>query len=163
MASLIIIRLHPDKPISGTDFTNYLNGLTITAHDLSTADSRVGQNIGSAQYLPPPTLATPEIPDPNTRIVQHFTTPTPIKPVPEPEAVATAVIVISEPAGYQEYIAPDLRIEIKRGADTISDKNFYYNVAIASVAIIPIPLTFPGLEPTSLYLKLPRPVTPGLA
>ncbi|HZO90884.1 MAG TPA: hypothetical protein VFB38_21335 [Chthonomonadaceae bacterium] len=72
MADMIVIRLHPDKPIGGADFTNYLNGLTLTAYDLSTGDPKVGASIGTATYLPPPNPATPWIPDPATRIVQHF-------------------------------------------------------------------------------------------
>lgn len=38
MPSLLVIRLHPIEPITGDAFTSYLNGLFITAHDLSFTD-----------------------------------------------------------------------------------------------------------------------------
>ena len=59
MGNLIIIRLHPDKPIKGDVFTSYLDGLTITAYDLSCGDPKVGKIVGSATYLPPPTPPLP--------------------------------------------------------------------------------------------------------
>lgn len=62
MPSLLVIRLHPVEPISGDDFTNYLDGLTITAFEIS-FNNQAGTQIGQAQYLPPN--------DPATRIVQH--------------------------------------------------------------------------------------------
>ena len=107
---LIIIRLHPDKPIKADEFTNYLNGLIITAYDLSTADSKVGQVLGSAQYRRPPDPDQPWILDPDTRIVQHLTTSEGVnvhfplggdfhlQTPPVKEAVATAVIEFSAAA-----------------------------------------------------------------
>src|SRR5262245_2041573 len=155
MANLIVIRLHPDKPIAGSDFTNFLNGLTITAYDLSTADTRVGTKVGDAAYVAPPDATTPWIPDPTTGIVQHFTTSSGLPPTSSQlEAVATVVIQVTLPAGYQEYVSPDLRIDIRRNGSTISDKSLYYDVAIASVGAIPTPDNFPGMVPVSLYLKL---------
>ena len=38
MADLIILRLHPGQQISPADFRAYLQGLTITAYDLSYAN-----------------------------------------------------------------------------------------------------------------------------
>ena len=38
MPSLLVIRLHPIEPVTGDEFTNYLTGLSITAHDLSFTD-----------------------------------------------------------------------------------------------------------------------------
>lgn len=164
MSTLIIIRLHPDKPVAGTDFTAYLSGLTVTAYDLSTGDPKVGTKVGSASYLAPPTPATPWLPDPAARIVQHFTMP-PLPFLPTQEAVATAVIeVTSLPPGYKEYVSPDLRLEISRGGATVSDKNFYYDV-VTVPGPVPPSVDFP-LAPANivaLYLKLPRPVAPGLA
>ncbi|MBS0423446.1 MAG: insecticidal toxin complex protein [Proteobacteria bacterium] len=161
--TLIIIRLHPDKSIAGGEFADYLSGLTITAYDLSVGDPKMGTKVGEAGYLPPPNPANPWIPDPSTGIVQHFT-PLQIQPPrpPQPESVATAVIEVSVPAGYKEYVSPDLRITITRTGSAISEKNFYYDVEIASVGALPPANSFPSLTPTSLYLKLPRPVAPGI-
>jgi hypothetical protein len=38
MPSLLVILLHPVKPVTADEFTNYLNGLSITAHGLSFTD-----------------------------------------------------------------------------------------------------------------------------
>ncbi len=38
MPTLLVIRLHPVDPITGDEFTNYLNGLSIAAHDASFGD-----------------------------------------------------------------------------------------------------------------------------
>ena len=38
MPSLLIIRLHPVDPITGDAFTNYLDGLSIKAFDVSFSD-----------------------------------------------------------------------------------------------------------------------------
>jgi len=162
MANLIVIRLHPDKPIAGTEFADYLTGLTITAFDLSCGDPKFGTQVGSAGYLPPPDPAQPWIPDPASGIVQHFTIPLLPFP-PNAEAVATAVLEVTLPSGYHEYVTPDLRIEASRAGTTLSFKNLYYDVQILPVGSLPPASSFPGLQPTSLYLKLPAPVPPGLA
>jgi hypothetical protein len=162
MANLIIIRLHPDKSISGAGFASYLTELTVTAFDLSCGDPKIGTPVGSASYLPPPDPAKPWIPDPGTGIVQHFTVPLLPFP-PTAEAVATAVIEVALPAGYREYLTPDLRIDASRGGTTLSDRNLYYDVQVLSSGSLPPAGDFPTLDPTSLYLKLPHPVAPGLA
>ena len=171
MGNLIIIRLHPDKPIKGDVFTSYLDGLTITAYDLSCGDPKVGKIVGSATYLPPPTPPlpldpTPWIPDPNTGIVQHYTPPK-LFPLtqPQPEAAATAVIEVNLlPLGYKEYVSPDLRIEINRGGTTISEKNFFYDVT-TNAGPVPPTIKFPDFpaDQVSLYLKLPCSVSAGTA
>lgn len=35
MPNLIAIRLHPEEPVTGPEFRNYLNGLIIRAYDFS--------------------------------------------------------------------------------------------------------------------------------
>jgi len=73
------------------------------------------------------------------------------------------VIVVTLPPGYKEYVTSDLRIEITRGADTISDKNLYYDVTVVSGPVPPTS-SFPtfSAEQVGFYLKLPRPATAGL-
>jgi hypothetical protein len=55
MPNLIIIRLHPDQPVAGDKFTSYLQGLTITAYDISFAhakrDLATLMQIGQAKFL----------------------------------------------------------------------------------------------------------------
>jgi hypothetical protein len=162
MANYIIIRLHPDKAITGASFANYLDGLTVTAFDLSCGAPKTGIAVGTAAYIAPPDPAQPWIPDPSTGIVQHFTVPVLPFP-PTAEAVATAVIPVSEPAGYREYVTPDLRIELTRSGAPVSGRNFYYDVAVATLGSAPTPGSFPSLAPAGLYLTLPAPVAPGLA
>jgi hypothetical protein len=55
MPSLLIIRLHPIEPVTGNEFINYLNGLSITAHDLSFIDPAGAATpaLGPATYIAP--------------------------------------------------------------------------------------------------------------
>src|SRR5579872_897834 len=169
MAQWIVIRLHPDKPAAGGDFTTYLQGLSITAFDLSTADTRVGAKLGTASYVAPPNPAQSWIPDSTSRFVQHFTIP-PIPLLdPAPESVATAVIEITSlPAGYKEYPSttpdrPDLRLEITRGGTKIPQQDVYYDVVVQP-SPVPTSATFPTLpsEDVAVYLGLPAPAAGGL-
>lgn len=71
MPDLIILRLHPIEPMSGSDFRTLLNGLTITAFDLSFAKSVGGDQIGVAQGLADPhtgahVAAPPAVPFPSS-------------------------------------------------------------------------------------------------
>jgi hypothetical protein len=166
MADLIVIRLHPDKPIAGSSFTDYLSGLTIAAYDLSCGDPKVGKKLGEASWIAPPDPSQPWLPDPGSGIVQHYTFPPPLPPSPPlPEAAATAVIEAGLlPGGYKEYVAPDIRIEITRGGMTLSEKTVFYDVQTVP-GPPPAPLAFPGFgaADVALYLTLPRPVAAGLA
>ena len=164
MAQWLVIRLHPENPAAGADFTAYLQGLTITAYDLSTADPTNGAELGSASYVAPPNASQPWIPDPTAGIVQHFTTP-PLPQLPAPEAVATAVIQITAlPAGYKEYDTYDLRLVVTRGGVSIPESQLYYDVAVepspapASSAFT----TLPAAD-VALYLGIPAPISGGLA
>ena len=74
MPETIIIRLHPEKPCTAEEFTDYLTGLIITAYDLS-FEHPEGFEIGQASFLPE---------DPtNNRIFQHLSIP----PPPPPERI----------------------------------------------------------------------------
>jgi hypothetical protein len=166
MANQIIIRLHPTEPTDANTFTGYMKGLTITAFDLSVTDVRGTQQIGSpAQYLP---TNPKKKPNPNNRIFQHYIlvpAPAPLDPpIPILQAVATAVIEV--PAGSAEYLSSDIRLEIKRGAETIVDRSINYNVELSS-AVLPGPNLIPpfpaAVEAThfagavSEYFALPPP------
>lgn len=166
MPSLLVIRLHPVEPITGDEFTNYLNGLSITAHDLSFADPTGAATpaLGPATYIAPtlppsPSLDPTPVQDPDTRIVQHFS----IIPGGIPgdferifSAVATAVIEIPDPPAGGEYRTADIRLEITRGGSPIAHKPIYYNVPVVFPApSLADPNAFPGLQPISLHLALP--------
>jgi len=168
MSDLIIIRLHPDKPIDGATFTNYLTDLKIAITDMSIrnmADGTLlanpqgrGNPIGSAFYDPT---------DPNGTIVQHII----FTPLATFASVATAVIAISVPpppplvVGYPEYpingIPNDLRLTITRGTQTIVDRSLNYNVDVDTGTAVPAtqdPFQYAALAPTALYLALPDPL-----
>ena len=155
MPKLIVLRLVPEKPLSGDDFTPYLgtggNVLIIDALDVSFGNQK-GQRIGRAIHRPdvnsvisgafpfpnPPAL----IPDRQTDIVQHRR-PAPILPPGNfnlsMKAVATAVVVITSPPSA-EYAEPDVIVEVKWGtvaapdnARLISRFSIGYNVAVRDV------------------------------
>lgn len=166
MPSLLVIRLHPVEPITDDEFTNYLNGLSITAHDLSFIDPTGAATpaLGPATYIAPTSLPPSPSPnptpvqDPDTRIVQHFSlTPVPLTGdfVRNFLAVATAVIEIPDPPAGGEYRTADIRLEITRGGNPIAHKPVYYNVPVAPASIPSDPNAFPGLQPISLHLALP--------
>ena len=51
MPNLIIIQFYPAEPTTAAEFTNYLDGLTITTYDFSFKQIS-GEHTGQARYLP---------------------------------------------------------------------------------------------------------------
>jgi hypothetical protein len=171
MADLIIIRIHPVKPVDAATFTSSLKGLIITVFDRSYGDRKTdtygnlttGTQIGTASF---------DAPDLNKgAIVQHVTTQF-IGPFPVDVwgAAATAAILIDRPAqDSTEYQTADLRLEITQNNTSIADSSIDYNVSqgqIASLPSVPNPLDQPpvamakaraymALAPASLYWALP--------
>jgi hypothetical protein len=176
MPSLLVIRLHPVEPISGADFTSYLNGLSIEAHDVSfNVPDGSAPTFGIATYIAP-TLPSSPSPDPdpvhapNNRITQHFsrtlTSPPPSTPrlfALSFSAIATAVIEIPDPPAGGEYRTADVRLVITRNGSAIAHKPIYYNVPVAPAPIPADPNAFPGLQPISLHLALPSSAQPSPA
>ena len=165
MGQWIVIRLHPAKPVAGADFTTYLQGLTITAYDLSCADTRIGAKVGTASYVAPPDATKPWLPDATSRIVQHFTVPPVPWLLPTEEAAATAIIEITAlPGGYKEYSKADLRLELTRGTTKIPHKELYYDVA-TQPSPVPAASAFPTIaaDDVAIYLGLPAPISGGLS
>jgi hypothetical protein len=78
MPSLLAIRLHPVEAITGNDFTGYLNGLSVAAHEVSYNNpAGSGPAFGTATYIAPNLPPSPSpnptpMQDPNNRITQHF-------------------------------------------------------------------------------------------
>lgn len=170
MPTLLIIRLHPEDPVTGDEFTNYLNGLSITAFDLSFADpdGSSAPALGPATYIAPTLPASPSADptpnqDPNNRIVQHFE----IVPAAPPPgmfarnffAIATAVIEIPDPPAGGEYRTADVRLKITRGSRDIVHNQTYYNVPVRAGGLpaTPDPNDFQNWPETSLHLALPVP------
>lgn len=160
--ALLVIRILPEKPMSDADFTAALNGLTITARDLSFGDTETGALLGSAEYLPPDSLIPPVASGAAT-IVQHFG----YSPIPIPNrndfSVATAAIEL--PGGI-EYREKDIVLEISRGGGSIPHKERYFNVPFApgglpgdrnDLVVQTVGLNFipAGLSPVSLHLFIP--------
>lgn len=176
MPSLLVIRLHPVEPVTGAQFTKYLERLSITAHDLSFTDpiGAATPALGPATYIAPALPPIPPIPpsrsiapiqDPDTRIVQHFSITTdPITRIDTAReffAVATAVIEIPDPPAGGEYRTADIRLVITRNGNEIAHKPVYYNVPVAPAPIPANPNAFPGLQPISLHLALPSAAQPS--
>lgn len=157
--ALIVIRLHPEWPVTGEEFSNYLKGLSIAAHELSFNDSEGnGPAFATATYFAPTLSDLPEPPVPNieTRITQHFEViPGEIRNM---FAVATAVIEIPKDFGWRfEYGSIDVRLVITRDGKEIVHQQHYYNLPAAPVALPKDPNEFPKLEPITLHLALPAP------
>ncbi|NJK30987.1 MAG: hypothetical protein HC927_00485 [Deltaproteobacteria bacterium] len=111
MPQYILVRLHPDTPTPGEQFTSYLADLTVTARDVSFANPQ-GVEIGQATY---------DSDQDESTIVQHFL-PEPIPPLPFPigppvaQPVATAIIELDLPPGHPEHASVDLLLEVRRAA-----------------------------------------------
>ncbi|MEQ9238017.1 Tc toxin subunit A-related protein [Coleofasciculus sp. E2-BRE-01] len=159
MPSLLIIRLHPEQPIPGDEFTNFLNGLSIAAHEISFNDPEGSESaFGTATYIAPtlPPFPSPPDPDPNSRITQHFSI-IPIEPgvfVRTFAAVATAVIEIPDPPAGGEYRTADVRLVITRNGNEIAHNQIYYNVPVSNAPLPGNPNDFQNLQPVSLHLAL---------
>ncbi len=138
MDRVILVRLYSTKPVKPSDFTGYLQNLTIQAFDLSFANPSAGDPnsatpgapIGTASGLWTPNASYPAthigtdlpatnsgppasitVPDLNaTGILQHFHIgPASGNQCPiELRSVATAVIKITEP--NPEYVTSDIRL-----------------------------------------------------
>jgi hypothetical protein len=149
--SVIVIRLHPDKPTDGMTFEQSLEGLTITVADRSFTDPKGTANVlGTAVYDP----SHPA----NDTIVQHQMSL--LDPTPAP--VATAAIEIADPLGYSEYGTPDLTLTVQRtpsgggAAETIVNHDINFNIDLASGPLpAPDPVDYMQLDPVSLYLTIP--------
>ncbi len=155
--ALLVIRLHPSEPITGADFRNALNGVSIDAFEMSSTNPD-GVSIGTAIYVAPTFNPSPG-PLPlvtfnPTGIVQHFDSQ--LNPITGDStridfSVGTAVIDI--PGGV-EYQTADIRLEITRAGGEIIHNQKYYNVPVQPGAI-PGPGSFQGISETSLHLPLP--------
>ncbi len=171
MADLIIVRLHPGEQISPSDFRNYLQGLTITAYDLSYANP-----LGEPPPGHPPALGAasglgniPAFPSNaaninNRRIFQHYRDvfdPITMTTTRFSESIATAVIEVTAPPAseYPTADSYDVRLEISRttgsGTLNIITRTLYYNVPVVNVGSLSNNQTFYfGLDP-SAFVELP--------
>ncbi|AUX43626.1 hypothetical protein SOCE26_050780 [Sorangium cellulosum] len=149
MPKAIIIRLHPEEPVSGVGFGDFLADLVITAVDLSlgapSPTSAGVRQLGQASFTS--SVAT-------TRIVQHTYVPA---IAPEPAAVATAVIELIAP--WPEHEDPDVWLRVERNGSRIANIRVHYNTpqVTLTAAELANKADYPLLEPTSLYLTLPPP------
>ncbi|MGO4186813.1 hypothetical protein [Pseudarthrobacter sp. TAF60_1] len=150
--SIIVIRLHPEKPTSGTNFTNYLEGLKIKVGDRSFADPDAKETaavLGTAFY---------DVTDPNSNIVQHNDT----APGVGLGSVATAAIEVPTP-GAGEYLSRDVVLTVTRtvGGQTtpVTVKDFNFNVQLDPVPLpIQDPVAYAALTPVAAYVALPAPL-----
>jgi Tc toxin complex TcA C-terminal TcB-binding domain len=171
-AALLVIRLRPEGPVTADEFTNYLKGLSIAAHELSFSDPEGnGSAFGRAAYVEPTLPPSPSenpapVPNAESRITQHFEIIPGAKPKESTRnffAVATAIIEIPKDIGWlSEYRSLDVRLVITRDGKGIIHKQRYYNVPIGqsqvSVAqMLKNPSDFQKLQPISLHLALPAP------
>ena len=163
MPTLVVVRLRPSKPTSGQAFTDALSGLTVSAFDLTFADSANGVQLGSAG-----TVFTSSGPGDDAIdltndgvIVQHYVDITvqanPPVVVRKPQAAATAVIVASPPAGHPEYPTPtsfDLRLTLDRGGP-IADHQLDFNAVVQNVGSLPTDENDVIGMPPSAYATIP--------
>jgi hypothetical protein len=157
MPSLLVIRLHPVEPVTGTEFTAYLEELSITAYELSVNDPD-GTRLGAARYITP---SDPVRPEHGTQIFQHCSVDASGVTVTVDQMFAVATAVIEFEPEDEEYRTADVRLVIRRNDDDteIRHRQIYYNVPVIpdrSIPDEPDHSFFINLEP-SLYLALSPP------
>jgi hypothetical protein len=180
MVDLVILRLHPNKPMAPADFRTVLTGLQIDVYDLSFGDSLQGVLLGSASGLADPHLNSTTNNNVNittTSILQHYLDITDLlgNKGRHLESVATAVVVASPPAGHAEYpntTGYDLRLEITSGSGLrILDHHLDFNVEVTTIgstsssqtvyfgmsasAYVELPATAAGFDPNLAFVDLP--------
>ncbi|MFE0458303.1 hypothetical protein ACFW1A_03455 [Kitasatospora sp. NPDC058965] len=148
---VLVIRLHPDKPTSGANFTSYLTGLKIEVSERSFGDPdgrAAGSVLGSAHYDPA---------DPAATVVQHLDT----LPFAGPAPAATAAVVVAAPPAVPEYLGPNLALTVTRtvgGVPTpivVKDLNYDVDLDAGPLPVLADPVLYAALGPTALYLALP--------
>jgi hypothetical protein len=166
-ATLITVRLLPTTPTDGQTFRSALQSLSITAWDRSvnnfspnapntTPDTITGglidYQLGQASALADAgvalniTTSTAGVTSFDKTIIQHYAVDTNGQPLTDASgnvqysAVATAIIVVTVPAGYQEYPTStsfDVRFQLVRNAIAIPDQTVQYNIVTSPMPAAP--------------------------
>jgi len=163
MPQVILVRLVPMKPTTGTNFSTYLNNLSIRAFDLSFGDTASGTLVGEATgaWLPNTGLNAvgPAFTPATQKIVQHLSDhPVGFPPIPHVhrEAVATAIIELAPPV--PEFNTADLRLEIRQNNQLVAYERIDFNVKVEPNAPLSNnPSTYITVEPPAVVLTLPDP------
>jgi hypothetical protein len=167
MPQVIVVRLTPLKPTSGSAFSSYLTNLSISAFDLSFGNSSTGVLVGQAQgvWIANTGLAAtgPAFTPATQKIVQHFTAYQIVNPFPIPpdtdtrlEAVATAIIELTPPA--TEFNTTDLRLEIRQSGQLVAYERLDFNVKVEPDGPLSNdPLTYINVDPPAVVVTLPDP------
>jgi hypothetical protein len=143
MPQYIILRMYPDQPLNGTDFTTLLTGLSISVLDRS-YNHPEGALIGTATYSSQTSA---------TNIVQHLWKET-NPPKKHWESVATAVIEV--PVG-PEYASLDLKVVVYRGGQVLRTFDWHPNATTLTATQPPTKASYPTLFPVTAYLAIPDP------
>jgi len=146
MPSLLVIRLHPVEPVTGDEFSNYLKGLSIAAHELSFNDPNGSQPaFRTAACLAPKLPDSPSknpapVPDLRSRITGHLEIIARAKPsdlsARNFNAVATGVIEILDRPADRKYRTADVRLVITRVGGEILHKQVYYDMPVAPAVFV---------------------------
>jgi hypothetical protein len=148
MSTIIVVRILPKTPTTGVLFTQYLQGLELSAFDRTVSNTSpdletgaLDDPLGTASGLPvlPPTVASLQAlpgltvaagsnpPAYETSIIQHYAEDHPPPPTGLPTfssvAVATALIVVNvDPNTYSDYPTPtsfDVRMAVTRNSNAV--------------------------------------------
>ena len=162
MTDLILVRLHPGEQTDPNTFTQALQGLQITAYDLTVANPGQPVQIGTASGLAAPakvksdsgggiggiggggvgtTVEGGTVDLSSVQIIQHWKQYTDVLDQKvQLESAATAVIVASAPTGHPEYPTADsfdVQLAITRNGVPIADAVIEYNAAVVQVSGAP--------------------------
>ena len=143
MTDLILVRLHPAQQTDPNTFTAALQGLQITAFDLTVADPAHPVQIGTASGLAaPPSVSGNNVKGgtvdlSSTQIIQHWLLYLDNNhPKVQLESAATAVIEVSAPAGHPEYPTADsfdVQLVITRNGVPICTTAALYSMTVSAI------------------------------
>jgi hypothetical protein len=170
MSALIIVRLHPVKPMAPDAFTDAVKDLVVTAYDETFPENGVAEvALGKAQGLA--TVRGDTVDATATGIIQHYQDDSykdPTNPIDTVSgrfllAAATAVIVANPPTPHAEYPTQDsydLRLELTRDGQKIADRTIDYNITVVEETSLPTAQTDYFGMTASAYATIP-PVPPA--
>ncbi|KAF4622715.1 hypothetical protein G7Y89_g14313 [Cudoniella acicularis] len=172
MPTLIILKLVPTQPALPAQFKKALDGLEITAYDLTVQDSSKGFILGVARGVADSTTVNivgetnprldQSIPALDKSIIQDVATlpeeifpgSTATAPVSGETSVATAVVIVKPLNPHPGGPSLDVRFEFKRKGLSIPDTTVEYNIPTVSQDLVTDSSAYAGL-PISAYFSLP--------
>jgi hypothetical protein len=122
--SIVVVRLYPSKgPMSGTEFSAALDGLTIRVADLATSAAQAQDGVPATHVAPPAPAPGPA----GCARPGHWDRPARGRPRPAGGCHRGVRGRAAPPARRPEHATRDLRVEISRNGGRIAERRIFMN------------------------------------